>query len=214
MQALDCGRYLALREGAQVLEADGSGDKVLRLADGSMLKLFRRKRLLTSAAWYPYARRFADNCHHLQDRGIRCPQVKALYRIGDIERDAVHYSPLPGSTLRQLISTGTAPDPLRAQLGAFMARLHEGGVYFRSVHLGNVVLTPEGELGLIDIADLRLSQRPLRRSLRLRNFRHMLRYPQDRKWLTAASDGFVQGYMAHQRLCPAEAVSAALAGAL
>ncbi|MGH8426151.1 MAG: toluene tolerance protein, partial [Pseudomonas fluorescens] len=55
MQALDHTRYLALREGAQVLEADGSGDKVLRLTDGSILKLFRRKRLLTSAAWYPYA---------------------------------------------------------------------------------------------------------------------------------------------------------------
>lgn len=70
MQALDHTRYLALREGAQVLEADGSGDKVLRLTDGSILKLFRRKRLLSSAAWYPYAKRFADNCDALRERHI------------------------------------------------------------------------------------------------------------------------------------------------
>ena len=49
MQSIDHSTYEALREGAHVLEADGSGDKVLRLADGRMLKLFRRKRLLSSA---------------------------------------------------------------------------------------------------------------------------------------------------------------------
>ena len=32
-------------------------------------------------------------------------------------------------------------------------------VYFRSLHLGNVVRTPEGRMGLIDIADLRVSAR-------------------------------------------------------
>ncbi|WP_426151502.1 phosphotransferase [Pseudomonas sp. DC3000-4b1] len=211
MQPLDHRRYLALREGAQVLEADGSGDKVLRLADGSMFKLFRRKRLFTSAAWYPYARRFADNCRHLQGRSIPCPGVMAVYRIAEIQRDAVHYAPLPGDTLRQLIASGNATAQLRTDLGAFLGRLHESGVYFRSVHLGNVVLTPEYRLGLIDIADLRLYRRPLSRSLRLRNFRHMLRYATDRHWLTEHTDAFIQGYMASQTRCPAEAVSEALA---
>jgi tRNA A-37 threonylcarbamoyl transferase component Bud32 len=211
MQPLDHRRYLVLREGAQVLEADGSGDKVLRLADGSMLKLFRRKRLFTSAAWYPYARRFADNCRLLQNRCVPCPSVTAVYRIAEIERDAVHYAPLPGDTLRQLINSGSATAQLRTELGAFLGYLHESGVYFRSVHLGNVVLTPERKLGLIDIADLRLYRRPLSRSLRLRNFRHMLRYATDRHWLTEDTDSFIQGYMASQTRCPAEAVSQALA---
>lgn len=44
MQAFDHAHYLDLVQGAEVLEADGTGDKVLRLRDGSMLKLFRRKR--------------------------------------------------------------------------------------------------------------------------------------------------------------------------
>lgn len=212
MQALEQARYLALREGATVLEADGTGDKVLRLADGSMLKLFRRKRLLSSAAWYPYAQRFADNCRHLQERQIPCPVVKAVYRIGAIERDAVHYAPLPGQTLRQVLEEPADHDQLRAQLGRFIAILHERGVYFRSAHMGNVVLTPDGELGLIDIADLRIFRRPLRKSQRLRNFKHMLRYPQDRQWLLDAGDSsFVDGYLAAQQLCSRDELAKVLA---
>jgi hypothetical protein len=64
--------YLAMRAGATVLEADGFGDKVLRLADGTMLKLFRRKRLFSSAAWYPYAQRFADNASLWTSATFRC----------------------------------------------------------------------------------------------------------------------------------------------
>ncbi|MBS9761651.1 phosphotransferase [Pseudomonas mosselii] len=211
MHALDHARYLALREGAHVLEADGTGDKVLRLRDGSMLKLFRRKRLISSAAWYPYARRFADNCQALAKRGIPCPQVKAVYRIAEIARDAVHYVPLPGHTLRQLLEQSDTQSGLRGQLGRFIARLHDTGVYFRSAHLGNVVLTPEGELGLIDVADLRTSRSPLRRSQRLRNFRHMLRYREDRQWLLGDGDNaFVEAYLASQQVCRRQDLTSAL----
>jgi hypothetical protein len=45
------------------------------LADGSYLKLFRRKRLISSAAWYPYAQRFADNALALAAREHPLPRV-------------------------------------------------------------------------------------------------------------------------------------------
>jgi len=202
MQALDHAHYLALVQGAEVLEADGTGDKVLRLSDGSMLKLFRRKRFISSAAWYPYAQRFADNCVTLAERSIPCPQVRTVYRIAEIARDAVHYNPLAGNTLRQLLDTAAEDDDLRMQLGRFIASLHEKGVYFRSAHLGNVILTPEGTLGLIDIADMRTYRRPLRKTMRLRNFKHMLRYPQDRQWLLGnANPAFFMGYLSAQSMC-------------
>ncbi|MDR0280598.1 MAG: lipopolysaccharide kinase InaA family protein [Paucimonas sp.] len=188
MQAMDHDTYLALREGAQVLEADGSGDKVLRLRDGRMLKLFRRKRLLSSALLFPYAGRFARNAGKLRELGIPSPEVIATYRIPSIQRDAVYYAPLPGDTLRQLLDAPSSAT-LRCQLGRFVARLHEAGIYFRSLHLGNVVLTPENQLGLIDIADLQCQRRALRDSQRERNFHHMLRYPQDRQWLLGDDQG-------------------------
>jgi hypothetical protein len=183
MQDLALSAYESLRAGAQVLEADKHGDKVLRLADGNFLKLFRRKRLISSAALYPYAQRFADNAGALQRLQIPCPQIIGVYRVPEISRDAVHYHPLPGLTLRQLIAGDTGKLALRSQLGAFISKLHDSGVYFRSLHLGNIVETPEGELGLIDISDMRTQSRSLGKRQRQRNFRHMLRYPADREWL-------------------------------
>lgn len=196
MQAIDHGTYMALREGASVLEADGSGDKVLRLHDGRMLKLFRRKRLLSSALIYPYAQRFADNALALQAQGIPCPQVIAVYKIPSIQRDGVYYDPLPGMTIRQLQTVGEEAQLLRVRLGAFIAQLHENGVYFRSLHFGNVVLTPEQHLGLIDIADLRCQRGALSAAKRLRNFKHLLRYSVDHQWLLGEDAGatFLSGY--------------------
>ena len=55
LRIIDYQTYMVLREGAEVLEVDHCGEKVLRLRDGNILKLFRRKRLISSALWYPYA---------------------------------------------------------------------------------------------------------------------------------------------------------------
>jgi tRNA A-37 threonylcarbamoyl transferase component Bud32 len=196
MQDLALSAYQSLRAGAQVLEADQHGDKVLRLADGNFLKLFRRKRLISSAAIYPYAQRFADNAEALQRLRVPCPQIIGVYRIADISRDAVHYHPLPGLTLRQLIGADDEPCDLRERLGALIAELHGQGVYFRSLHLGNVVQTPEGTLGLIDISDMKVQRRALSRTQRKRNFSHMLRYADDRQWLMR-DQRVIDAYLKH-----------------
>jgi len=177
MKRLTAEEYLRLRAGAEVLEADSFGEKVLRLADGTILKLFRRKRLLSSAAWYPYAQRFADNAVALRRRGIAVPQIIAVVRIPAIARDAVHYHPLPGESLRQLLRAGMHPDDrqtLRRAFSRFVIELHDKGVYFRSLHLGNVLQLPDGHFGLIDIADARLRPWRLSRHLRRRNLRLLL----------------------------------------
>ena len=203
MQLIDHEEYLAIRQEARVLEKDSHGDKVLLLPDGNYLKLFRRKRLLSSAALWPYAQRFADNTRALDAKGIACPKIIAVYRIAAIERDAVHYAPLPGKTLRQLIKQDQGTESLRGHFGQFVAKLHAHGVYFRSLHLGNVVLTPDNQLGLIDIADLRCQSRPLSRQQRIRNFQHMLRYDNDRQWLFSEPlnpDDFFGQYLTQSQL--------------
>jgi len=137
--------YLALRAGAEVLEADHCGEKVLRLVDGSILKLFRHKRLLSSATFFPYARRFAANAAALAGLGVPVPHILRIARVPSIGRDAVLYQPLAGQTLRELLRAGIADDEarrLKAMLTRFIIMLHDKGVYFRSLHLGNVVLTP------------------------------------------------------------------------
>jgi len=188
--------YLALRGDAEVIEADGHGEKVLRLPDGCYLKVFRRKRLLTSAIWAPYARRFADNAAALGRLGIAAPDVLRIHRFPIIRCDVVHYRPLPGDTLRQLIGSDRAGADIRTRLGGFIATLHRLGVYFRSIHLGNVVLDEAGRFGLIDIADMKIHRHALSRWKRKRNFTHLMRYRADQAWLLDDDgDAFIEGYM-------------------
>ncbi|MBM4182315.1 MAG: toluene tolerance protein [Betaproteobacteria bacterium] len=186
MHKLDLQAYQTLRSGAQVIEADKLGDKVLRLADGTFLKLFRRKRLISSAAVFPYAERFAHNAAVLAARGIPCPRVIAVFRVTELKRDGVHYHPLPGITLRELVRGGLSTEQtarLRERFNAFVRGLHDQGLYFRSLHLGNVVLTPDDRLGLIDISDVRVHRKALSPFWRARNLRRMEGIEGERDWL-------------------------------
>ena len=119
-----------------------------------------------------------------------------MYSLRDAS-SAVTYSPLPGLTLRQALQSldSSLRESLIERFGRFMAQLHERGVYFRSLHLGNVLLMDDGEFALIDIADLRIFPSALRNALRQRNLRHMQRYPQDRNWLFEAHfEQLAKGY--------------------
>lgn len=181
MQLLSKEQYDIWRTDAQVLEKDAHGEKVLRLADGTFLKLFRRKSWFSKTAFYPSAKRFADNATELHRLGIPCPQIIQLYQMKSPYRSVVHYEPLAGETLRQLLQQDSSLDQLElfARLAEFITHLHELGVYFRSLHMGNIILTPDNELGLIDISDMRCLGRPLSRRMRDRNYQHLLRYEQD-----------------------------------
>ena len=185
MNVLDHQEFLALKAGAEVLEQDAHGEKVLRLTNGSLIKLFRRKRLVSSTAWYPYAQRFADNAEALAQRGIPVPRVIDIWRIPSIKRDAVHYHPLEGVTLRSLNRPGSNIDlaALKTRFTDFIIHLHRLGIYFRSLHLGNVILTPAGELGLIDFSDLRIYRASLPTFMCRRNIRRMLEMPAESDWI-------------------------------
>jgi tRNA A-37 threonylcarbamoyl transferase component Bud32 len=189
--------YDRLIHNSIVLERDKRADKVLQLADGSFLKLFRKKSFFSSATIQPYSRRFIVNASGLQSNGIPTINPVALFNIPPIAHTAVHYKPLPGKTLRQVANEHTFDFALAQKLGEFVATLHHKGVYFRSLHLGNIVLTPEGSMGLIDIADMSVGKRSLRTNKRIRNFRHMLRYSEDKKavgmdCLNAMVDAYIE----------------------
>ena len=183
--------YQALRDGATVVSADEHGDKVLLLTDGTYLKLFRIKRLFTSARINPYWKRFVDNASKLKQLDVPTVEVIEVLTIPSIERTAVHYQPLPGASLREVDELDEA---LVEQLGRFIGELHDKGIYLRSMHLGNVVKTPEGGLGLIDIADMKIRSAPLSNGMRLRNFRHLARYDEDKVRIAPHLNNFVGSF--------------------
>lgn len=171
---------------ARIIEADGLGPKVLELTDGSYLKLFRSKHWLSSAFFFPYSKRFIKNSEKLTALNILHPQIIQSYRFTNGDT-AVQYLPLPGNSLRsvlmQLDNRLAEREQLVKKTGAFFASLHNKGIYFRSLHLGNVILLPNQELGLIDLADMRFLKSPLNLPRRRRNLKHMQRHPQDKQWL-------------------------------
>ncbi|MDR2786960.1 MAG: hypothetical protein LBD06_01125 [Candidatus Accumulibacter sp.] len=110
----------------------------------------------------------------------------AALRIPSVQRDAVRYWPLEGVTLRALLQRGLDAESERRTkrlFTDFVIHLHSLGIYFRSLHLGNVVLTPAGELGLIDFSDLRVYRPPLSIFMRRRNIRRMLEMAGERDWI-------------------------------
>jgi hypothetical protein len=161
-----------------VLEKDRRGPKVMRCGNGDFIKIFRIKRAITLSRVLDPAHRFCDNARYIAGLGIPTLVPTGIYRIPHLNRWAVRYVPLAGETVRDLIKLSALPEPCIVQIGQFIADLHEQGVYFRSLHPGNIVLTPDGKLGLIDVLDcsFRWFGRPLSLAQRKRNFNHFFRY--------------------------------------
>lgn len=194
MKNLSKQEFDDLVAGASVLTKDLHGDKVYQRDDGLMIKLFRQKRALSSAAIVPYAQRFADNAAKLTRLGIATITVQDIYRCPEIDRTLVTYPMLEGHLLREELQQNYS-DELLGQFSRFLAGLHARGIYFRSVHLGNVLLQADGQLALIDVADM--SIRPWRLGLwkRLRNFAHLFKYREDQNiLLTNGLEYFLTGY--------------------
>ncbi len=199
---LDEAAYGCLIAGARILEADRHGTKLLALGDGRYLKLFRRKRLLSSALMRPYSWRFQRNAQRLAGLGIPTVVPERLLRIPHLQRTAVLYRPLAGRTLRELLLVEADGEPWIARFGDFLGDLHRLGIYFRSLHFGNLVVGERDELGLIDVADLEFRSAPLGARLVARNLRHLMRYPDDWRQVCASTDAFCTGYAHSGRSLP------------
>jgi hypothetical protein len=131
----------------------------------------------------PAALRFAENTRTLKKLDITTPEVIDCFWI---DADAMPegkrvsaclYRPLPGVPLENLFRQD--PKSLRAllpDLAAFIRRLHQKRIYFRSLHIGNILFLPNGDFGLIDVLDLKHCLLPLGRWRIRRNFRHLSRH--------------------------------------
>lgn len=118
-------------------------------------------------------------------------------RVPHLKRQLVAYRELPGTSLRSALA---AADESRAAslvhaAGAFIAGLHEAGVYFRSIHFGNILITSdEPGFALIDFLDMKMMGRPLSLQRRIRNGKPIFRYREDRQPLLDHWRDFCDGY--------------------
>jgi hypothetical protein len=170
-----------LTKGASVLEEDVRGIKVLLLENGSILKIFRLRGFFTSSRIYSNARSFCRNAERLRKLGIPTVGKCKLLHFKNSTNTAVIYEPLLGCTLKELFHDNKMLEKDCINLGVFLANLHEQGIHFKSLHLGNIIRSNSGELGLIDIADMRIFPWRLMLKTRVRGFKRFLRYQDDIK---------------------------------
>jgi serine/threonine protein kinase len=181
--------YESLVRGARILSEDKHGIKVLETPTGQIIKIFRLKGLFSSGRIFSYAQRFARNARLLCRRDVATVEVLGVHRVRALAGHIVIYRSLPGETLREILTRQETADSEKAQwlsqFAVFFAQLHQKGILFRSAHFGNILIQPDRTIAIIDIADMRFRWRGgLWPWQRVRNFRHICRYPQDRAVLT------------------------------
>lgn len=180
----------------KVLEKDARGPKVVVLANGLFLKIFYSRRHPVLARLQPAARRFAQNSEHLHHLGIYAPEVLEVFwldrRAG---LSACLYHPLPGYSVEQLYQHAPQQaSTLLPPLARFIWQLHQRGIYFRSLHLGNILRLPNDKYGLIDILDLQFKRGPLNRWQVKRNFQHLRHYLKRHKLMEFPLDKLIELY--------------------
>lgn len=146
--------------------------------DGELAKCFHDKRHLSTGTLVPKGPHFARNAVKLSRLGINGPIPKKIYRNNLEGVTIVTYDRIEGEDLRTLAAKETFVEMNR--LSSYLSELHEKGVYFRGIHLGNILLMPSGELALIDIAGMTIWPFPISVWHRARNVCRLLTYADDR----------------------------------
>ncbi len=180
---------------SKIIEADGNGPKVYLLKDKSYLKLFRRKKIISTAIFSPYSKRFAKNIERLKKLNIKTVTTKEVVSIPHLKATAVHYEALEGRTIRDLGRKSELTEDILIGLAKFTSLLHSKGIIFRSIHLGNVVFTEDNDFGLIDVADMQFRSNELSLFNRKRNFKHMMKTDEDIENIKLFDNIFIKTYI-------------------
>jgi Lipopolysaccharide kinase (Kdo/WaaP) family len=183
---------------SEVLEKDSHGVKVLRRDDGRYLKIFRSRRHPLLVRLLPEAQRFAQHAQRLQQMEILTPQIlEAVWIDRRNGISACLYHPLQGRTLEQLYHQDPANlERMIPALAQYILRLHRKGIYFRSLHLGNILHATEQPFGLIDFLDIRFKWFPLGPWQVKRNFAHLRSYLQRRRLVAFPLERLIADYEA------------------
>ena len=200
IEVLEESAYRALVQGGEPIKRMPAGVKVWRLQDGRMVKLFRPRGWFSRSRFRPASVRFATNAQALRRLGFNSVDVDRLIHVPSMACHGVVYQALAGRTLEQTLRSETGRGMLEP-LAILMVELHQAGVLFRALHLGNLLQLPDGALALIDVEELTVSRRALGVATRLRNFRHLLRRVEDREVI--GQQGFTElsrRYLQHAAL--------------
>jgi tRNA A-37 threonylcarbamoyl transferase component Bud32 len=150
---------------SELVKGTESKPKIALTPEGRVIKVaYWRSRLLSSSWFYPYHARFLKRSRKLNQMGILTPQIINIYQCPGLQCDILLYPQINGQSLLDCFDDSHLP-----LLARFINELHDAGVFFWDLHLGNIVISDQDRLGLLDVATARISQRPLSLKRRARN---------------------------------------------
>lgn len=135
-------------------------------------------KFFSSARIKPYAKRFVDNARLITSLGIAAPEITDYFKIEKTDVHIVQYKILPGESIRELLETNPGKLDIPG-LAAFIHRLHESGIEFRTIHFGNVIQMEDMGYGLIDFCDISHSGKALTPGRRAVNLAVPMKYAND-----------------------------------
>ena len=177
----------SLCQNGRAIDSKGGYPAVVLHPDDTVTKIWARKKgFFSSATLSPYSTRFINNASELARRGITVPNILNHAQLENSHVRIVTYSALPGESIRELLEK----DPKKVDIPAlakYIEKLHEKGIQFGGMHLGNIIQRPNSQgYGLIDFTDVRFFSKPLNIKQRAANLAVPLRYPEDIERIKAA----------------------------
>ncbi len=152
VQQLSDSAYVQLVGDAQVLKLRRGKPAILLTSDQRIIKHIYRRSWFSSSHIWPYAQRFINNAQLLHQRGINVPTIRGRYFYPTFGCDILVYDYLEGKSLFTYAREHNF-DYLE-KTPAFLAKLHDLGIYFRDFHLDNVIIH-KNEFALIDISSVK-----------------------------------------------------------
>ena len=172
METISKAEFDALANSSKVLVGTDYRVGILLTPENDIVKCFYHRKLISRSRLYSKAERFAANAALLAQRGINAPQIKRVFNCPDLPMEAVTYGLMDGVDLIEELAQGDYTS--LAALPEYLVHLHNKGIFFRAIHLGNVLKLASGEFGLIDFSDLKCHSGSLGAYTRARNLAHMM----------------------------------------
>lgn len=193
-------QFRLLTQNAKLLSGSKDKPKVLETQDNLIIKLFHPRKLFTSAKFYSHARRFKKNSERLLKAGIHSVAVQNILRCPSQNADIAVYEKVKGDAVREQVDKGN--NDILHRLPHYLAELHQKGVFFRGIHLGNLIIQPNDSFCIIDHVGLKVKSRPLNLWQRARNLRHLLLDRNDHHiFKTFGYQHFITQYLQSLQLC-------------
>lgn len=193
----------ALLRDKEVLFGTRQQPSLMLSQDNEIIKFFYRRKRWSTSRFYPQASRFHANSQRLGELKINAPMVKEIIHCPDVPTDLIIYDRLDGCDLRTLCEQGKTK--CLVELTEFLINLHDKGIYFRAIHLANVLKQNDG-MAIVDISDLSTQSRPLSPWQRARNIAHLFNARYDQMHFQQYGlERFVNDYLARGGLSKREA---------